>query len=63
MVAVARADIIICWILKILGITFVIATAAVIILAVLRRIIDRHKYNKILRDRRGNRSSSNALKR
>ena len=57
MVAVARADIIICWVLKILGITFVIATAAVILLAVLRRIIDRHKYNKILRDRRGGLSS------
>ena len=51
LVAGARADIIICWVLKILGITFVIATAAVIILGVLRRIIDRHKYNKILRDR------------
>ena len=62
MVAVARADIIICWGLKILGITFVIATAAVILLAVLSRIIDRHKYNKILRNRRGGLPSKRLLR-
>lgn len=61
MVAVAHADIVICWVLKILGIAFVIATAAVILLVVLRRIINRHKYNKILRDR--GKSSSNRLRR
>lgn len=62
MVAVAQADLVIVWALRILAVALIITAAAVIILAVLRRIIDRHKYNKILRDR-GKSSSSEQWRR
>ena len=51
LMAEVQADLAIGWILKVLGVTVLILAVAVVFLAVMRRIVDRHRYKKIMRHR------------
>ena len=51
LMAEVQADLAIGWVLKVLGVTVLVLAVAVVFLAVMRRIVDRHRYKKIMRHR------------
>ena len=51
LMAEVQADLAIGWILKVLGVTVLVLAVAVVFLAVMRRVVDRHRYKKIMRHR------------
>ena len=51
LMAEVQADLAIGWVLKVLGVTVLVLAVAVVFLAVMRRVVDRHRYKKIMRHR------------